>query len=49
LLQNYQLGDQVKVQVQVQESKKEENKKEQVHEIKSMHDNFSRPVDFHSV
>ena len=43
------VGDQVKVQVQVQESKKEENKKEQVQEIKSMHDNFSRPVDFHSV
>jgi len=43
------VGSQVKAQVQVQESKKEENKKEQVQEIKSMHDNFSRPVDFHSV
>ena len=39
------VGDQVKVQVQVQESKKEENKKEQVQEIKSMHDNFAKNID----
>jgi 2-oxoglutarate dehydrogenase E2 component (dihydrolipoamide succinyltransferase) len=35
------VGDQVKVQ----ESKKEENKKEQVQEIKSMHDNFAKNID----
>jgi len=43
------VGSQVKAQVQVQERKIEENKKEQSQEIKSMHDNFSKPVDFHSV
>ncbi|MBK7227857.1 MAG: 2-oxoglutarate dehydrogenase, E2 component, dihydrolipoamide succinyltransferase [Ignavibacteriales bacterium] len=35
-------------QVKVQEGNNEENKKEDVHEIKSMHDNFSKPVELHS-
>jgi 2-oxoglutarate dehydrogenase E2 component (dihydrolipoamide succinyltransferase) len=42
------VGNEVKVQVQAQERNIEENKKEQVQVIKSMHDNFSKPVDFHS-
>ncbi len=44
------VGNEVKVQVQAQAPERniEENKKEQVQEIKSMHDNFSKPVDFHS-
>jgi len=48
------VGNQVKVsqrdkkdQVQVQERKIEENKIEQVQVIKSMHDNFSKPLDYH--
>lgn len=34
-------------QVQAQEKKIAENKNDQVQEIKSMHDNFSKPVDYH--
>lgn len=35
------------VDKQVQEKKIVENKNDQVQEIKSMHDNFSKPVDYH--
>jgi pyruvate/2-oxoglutarate dehydrogenase complex dihydrolipoamide acyltransferase (E2) component len=38
----------LKFRFKFKKAKIEENKKEQVQEIKSMHDNFSRPVDFHS-
>ena len=43
------VGGSVKVheQVQIQEKKIVENETEQIQEIKSMHDNFSKPVDYH--